>query len=159
MPLYEMVREKSFRQDLLYRINTVELRLPPLRDRQGDVALLIDHFLQVYTDKYQREGFRILAPTLRKLEQYPWPGNIRELQHAIERAVIMEDTDGIVPEASLHQMGYAEPSPEEELNLEEVEKKAIMHAINKHHGNISQAAKELGLGRTTLYRKMNKYGL
>ncbi|MEM9985610.1 MAG: sigma-54 dependent transcriptional regulator [Bacteroidota bacterium] len=159
MPLYEMVREKSFRQDLLYRINTVELRLPPLRERQGDVTLLIDHFLQVYTDKYQREGFRIPAPTLRKLEQYPWPGNIRELQHAIERAVIMEDTDGIVPEASLHQLGYAEPSPEEELNLEEVEKKAIMHAINKHHGNISQAAKELGLGRTTLYRKMNKYGL
>ena len=159
MPLYDMVQEKSFRQDLLYRINTVELKLPPLREREGDVALLAEHFLHIYTDKYNRSGFRLTPATMRRLEQYSWPGNIRELQHVIERAVIMEDTDGIIPDEPVGSHFSATPDPEADLNLEEVEKKAIMHAINKHHGNISQAAKELGLGRTTLYRKMNKYGL
>lgn len=159
MPLHEMVHEKTFRQDLLYRINTVELKLPPLRDREGDIELITTHFLKIYTEKYNREGFSIPANIIRRLNQYTWPGNIRELQHSIERAVIMEDTDGIVPEGAEQVNLFQETEAGDELNLEEVEKKAIMHAINKHHGNISQAAKELGLGRTTLYRKMNKYGL
>ncbi len=159
MPLHEMVHEKTFRQDLLYRINTVELKLPPLRDREGDIELITRHFLKIYTEKYNREGFSIPANVIRRLNQYTWPGNIRELQHSIERAVIMEDTDGIVPEGAEQVNLFQETEAGDELNLEEVEKKAIMHAINKHHGNISQAAKELGLGRTTLYRKMNKYGL
>lgn len=159
MPLHEMVHEKTFRQDLLYRINTVELKLPPLRDREGDIELITTHFLKIYTEKYNREGFSIPANVIRRLNQYTWPGNIRELQHSIERAVIMEDTDGIVPEGAEQVNLFQETEAGDELNLEEVEKKAIMHAINKHHGNISQAAKELGLGRTTLYRKMNKYGL
>jgi two-component system, NtrC family, response regulator HydG len=157
LPLYQMVQEKTFRQDLLYRINTVELELPPLRERQGDVAMLAHHFLTIYTDKYHRDSFAIPPAVIRRLEQYSWPGNIRELQHALERAVIMEDAESLIPpeppEAS------QDTEPEADLNLEEVERKAIMTAIHKHQGNISQAAKELGLGRTTLYRKMNKYGL
>jgi two-component system, NtrC family, response regulator HydG len=159
MPLYEMVKEKTFRQDLLYRINTVEIQLPALREREGDVERLAQHFLRIYTQKYQREGFRLPTSTLRRLQQYSWPGNIRELQHAIERAVIMEDAEGMIPDEPPDLGGDPGPPLQEDLNLEEVEKKAIMHAINKHQGNISQAAKELGLGRTTLYRKMNKYGL
>lgn len=157
MPLHEMVQEKTFRQDLLYRINTVELRLPPLRERQGDVPILANHFLRIYADKYNREGFSIPAAIMRRLEQYSWPGNIRELQHSLERAVIMEDAESLIPQETIDM--YQEPEPQADLNLEEVERKAIMHAIHKHHGNISQAARELGLGRTTLYRKMNKYGL
>lgn len=159
MPLHEMIPAKTFRQDLLYRINTVEIVLPPLRDRVGDIPLLAQHFLQVYTDKYQRDGFRLSPAVLDRMAHYPWPGNIRELQHALERAVIMEDTDGIIPEAP----PPAGPAPSlaapPDYNLEEVEKTAIRQAISKHSGNISKAAKELGLGRTTLYRKMNKYGL
>lgn len=157
MPLYQMVQEKTFRQDLLYRINTVELELPPLRERQGDVAMLAHHFLKIYTEKYHRDGFAIPPAVIRRLEQYSWPGNIRELQHALERAVIMEDAESLIPQES--PGAYQDAEPETDLNLEEVERKAIMTAIHKHQGNISQAAKELGLGRTTLYRKMNKYGL
>jgi two-component system, NtrC family, response regulator HydG len=157
MPLYQMVQAKTFRQDLLYRINTVELELPPLREREGDVDILAQHFLQIYTDKYNRDGFTIPPAIMRRLEQYSWPGNIRELQHALERAVIMEDAESLIPHETTG--GLSEPDPEADLNLEEVERKAIMSAIHKHQGNISQAARELGLGRTTLYRKMNKYGL
>jgi len=159
MPLHQMVQEKTFRQDLLYRINTVEITLPPLRERQGDIPLLAQHFLQIYTDKYQREGFRLSPAVLDRMNQYGWPGNIRELEHALERAVIMEDTDGIIPDESSAPFAPNMPTQETDFNLEEVEKTAIRQAISKHGGNISKAAKELGLGRTTLYRKMNKYGL
>lgn len=160
MPLYEMVQEKTFRQDLIYRINTVEIKLPPLRERNGDIPLLVNHFLRIYTDKYQRTEFSIGPDILNRMEAYPWPGNIRELQHALERAVIMEDTDNLLP-AVTHSLAHENHNAPEQAdyNLEEVEKRAIKQAISKHQGNISKAAKELGLGRTTLYRKMNKYGL
>ncbi|MDP5172617.1 MAG: sigma-54 dependent transcriptional regulator [Bacteroidia bacterium] len=157
MPLHQMVAEQHFRQDLLYRINTVEITLPPLRDRQDDILLLINHFMHVYADRYNRDPLGIPSPMLEQMKRYPWPGNIRELQHGIERAVIMEDLDSLIPDAALREI---EPfSQLEDYNLEEVEREAIKKAIAKHSGNISHAAKELGLGRTTLYRKMNKYGL
>ncbi|GAB4408432.1 MAG: sigma-54 dependent transcriptional regulator [Bacteroidia bacterium] len=159
MPLHEMVAQKTFRQDLLYRINTVELVLPPLRDRVEDIPLLAAHFLRVYAAKYQREGFRLNEDVLRAMTHYHWPGNIRELQHAIERAVIMEDTEGIIPYDAFYSPALPDDLSREAYNLEEVEKDAIQKAISKHSGNISKAAKELGLGRTTLYRKMDKYGL
>lgn len=159
MPLHDMVQEKAFRQDLLYRINTVEITLPPLRERIGDIPLLVRHFLHIYTHKYQREGFRLSDEVIARMAQYAWPGNIRELQHALERAVIMEDTDGIIPEDLSTGESPESVALQTGYNLEEVEKTAIRHAISKHGGNISKAAKELGLGRTTLYRKMNKYGL
>lgn len=163
MPLYEMVRQKEFRQDLLYRINTVEIQLPPLRERLEDIPLLAHHFLKLYSQKYQKEGMEIAAETLQKLQQYSWQGNVRELQHALERAVIMADGMVLQPDDFLlHQHASSTPSQRQvgpTLNLEDMEKIAIKNAILKHDGNLSKAAKELGLGRTTLYRKMTKYGL
>jgi len=163
MPLYEMVRQKEFRQDLLYRINTVEIQLPPLRERMEDIPLLARHFLKQYSEKYQKGGMEIAAATLQKLQQYPWHGNVRELQHALERAVIMADGMVLQPDDFLlHNHNSTTSSAQnttETLNLEDMEKLAIKNAILKHDGNLSKAAKELGLGRTTLYRKMTKYGL
>ena len=157
MPLYEMVREKEFRQDLIYRINTVEVMLPPLRERGADIPLLVRHFLEIYHRKYQRSPIAPDEEMLRRMQAYDWPGNIRELQHAVERAVIMGDPDSLVPESLAQGTGISSAGAPD-LNLEEVEKAAIKHAISRHQGNISKAAKELGLGRTTLYRKMTKYG-
>lgn len=157
MPLHSMVQEQTFRQDLLYRINTVELTLPALRERQDDIPLLVEHFMAIYADRYNREPLKIPASLADQMRRYHWPGNIRELQHAIERAIIMEDLDCLLPVSTI-----SEPAPFtqlEDYNLEEVEREAIKKAIEKHNGNISHAARELGLGRTTLYRKMNKYGL
>ena len=160
MPLHEMVREKKFRQDLIYRINTVEITLPPLRERISDIPLLVDYFMERYAKKYNREPIPVKADDMERLQRYSWPGNIRELQHSIERAVIMEDLDSMVPMDDVSSILPSSSSTmQTDYNLEEVEKNAIKHAISKHNGNISKAAKELGLGRTTLYRKMSKYGL
>jgi two-component system response regulator HydG len=162
MPLHEMVRDGRFRQDLLYRINTVEVPLPPLRERGEDILQLAHHYLAVYSAKYQTATRHISPATRHKLFQYHWPGNIRELQHAVERAVIMSEGDTLQPEDFI----LSEPQPAFDpldstpnLNLEEVEKVAIRNAVLKHQGNLSKAAKELGLGRTTLYRKMSRYGI
>lgn len=161
MPIHEMVGQKSFRQDLLYRINTVEIQVPPLRERIEDIPLLVEHFLRVYAKKYQKPAPRVNAATLKKLEKYHWPGNVRELQHALERAVIMGETQVLQPTDFLLM---ASENKEDGLvfdnyNLEEVEKAVIRRTIGKHGGNISQAARELGLTRTSLYRRLEKYGL
>lgn len=162
MPLYKMVGESTFRQDLLYRINTVELKLPPLRERVEDIQLLAEYYLDIYAAKYNKGEMEIAADTTKKLQRYHWPGNIRELQHSLERAVIMSDSRTLHPHDFMLQAVETIPIHAEEpdnLNLEEVEKNAIRDAILKHNGNLSRAAKELGLGRTTLYRKLSKYGL
>lgn len=162
MPLYEMVRDHRFRQDLLYRINTVELQLPPLRERQEDIPVLARHYLGIYASKYGKGEMDIAPATMQKLNSYHWPGNIRELQHALERAVIMSDSDVLQPgDFILHEIAptMSAGAVDDTLNLEDVEKSAIRSAILKHNGNLSRAARELGLGRTTLYRKMSKYGL
>lgn len=166
MPLYEMVQQKEFRQDLLYRINTVEIQLPSLRERLEDIPLLAHHFLQLYSGKYQKHGMEITDETLQKLQQYTWQGNVRELQHSVERAVIMADGMVLQPDDFLLHGAKTSNAPSSNLssnannlNLEKMEKLAIKNAILKHDGNLSKAAKELGLGRTTLYRKMAKYGL
>ena len=161
MPIDEMVAENQFRQDLLYRINTVEISIPPLRDRIEDISPLVDHFLKVYSKKYGKTAMRISAATLKKLEKYKWPGNVRELQHAIERAVILSESSSLQPSDFLFQ---SKDSKDEGMifdgfNLESVEKSIIRKVISRHGGNISQAAKELGLSRTSLYRRLEKYGL
>ena len=157
-PLMDMVADGSFRLDLLYRINTVEIELPPLRERIEDIPLLVDHYMGVYAAKYQKPGMRIDQAALKQLSGYPWPGNIRELQHAVERAVIMSNERTLKTEDFL--MPKATPStPSHSLKVEDVEKEAIQKAINRYDGNLSKAAQELGIGRTTLYRKMKKYGL
>lgn len=161
MPVYDMVAENTFRQDLLYRINTVELHLPPLRERQDDVTVLAEHFTQVYCDKYRKPHKKLAASTLKKMTKYPWPGNIRELQHAIERAIIMSEGNILMPDDFFFLVQKTDNPSEaaDNLNLDEVEKNVILKAVNKHSGNISKAAKELGLTRASLYRRLEKHGL
>ena len=161
MPIYDMVARNDFRQDLLYRINTVEIQLPLLRERQEDIALLVDHFLGIFAKKYQKSITAVSAPALKKLERYRWPGNIRELIHTLERAVILAESQILQPADFLF------PDTEKKVegvvfdnyNLENVEKTVIRKALKKHAGNVSHAAKDLGLTRTSLYRRMEKYGL
>ncbi len=160
--LRQLVREKRFREDLVYRINTVEIALPPLSERREDIPLLVQHYLRVYGHKYQRPAARISDQTLHRLTQYSWPGNVRELQHAVERAVIMSDSaelraDDLLPSGGQAHSGTAVQL--DELNLEEIEKLLIRKALDKHDGNISHAARELGLTRASLYRRLDKYGL
>ncbi|QCR22437.1 sigma-54 dependent transcriptional regulator [Pontibacter sp. SGAir0037] len=164
MPLREMVQRNEFRQDLLYRINTVELNLPPLRKRLEDIPLFADHFLAAYAKKYKQALKRLSAPALEKLQRYTWPGNVRELQHVLERASIMSDNRELQPDDFFFM-------PEEEFNvhaatttpdaqsLDDLERDAVQRAMQKHDGNISKAAKELGLSRGALYRRLEKYAL
>jgi two-component system response regulator HydG len=162
MPIYEMVGENTFRQDLLYRVNTVEIHLPSLRERLDDIPLLADHFVKMYNTKY-RKNIKTMAPnTTAKLQKYSWPGNIRELQHAIERAIIMSDTDILSPDDFfflVQKPDIGQSIIPDDFNLDNVEKSVIEKAVNKHNGNISKAAKELGLTRASLYRRLEKYGL
>ena len=154
----EIHDEQRFRKDLLYRINTVEITLPPLRERISDIPLLAEHYIGLYSRKYNKPALRLDATEIKKLQSYKWPGNIRELQHALERAVIVSDGKNIKAEDILvNRNGRQEPT--EELNITRLEEKAIKRAIAQHNGNLTQVAKSLGLGRTTLYRKMEKYGI
>lgn len=160
MPLYDMVKEGTFRQDLLYRINTVELRMPSLAERKDDMELLVKHFMDVYGKKYKKPHMRIDAATLNKLKRYNWPGNIRELQHAIERAIILSDENKLSTNDFLLRTSANTPTSEESsLNLSEMEKRLILKALDKNSGNVTRAAKELGLDRLALYRRLQKYGL
>ena len=161
MLIYDMVAKNDFRQDLLYRINTVEINLPPLRERKEDIALLVGHFLTIFSKKYKKNITGTSASALKKLERYHWPGNIRELRHTLERAIILTESqmlqpaDFLFPETEKDVDGVVF----ENYNLENVEKTVIRKALKKHEGNVSHAAIELGLTRTSLYRRMEKYGL
>jgi two-component system response regulator HydG len=159
----EQLRDpKRFRPDLLYRINTIEIHIPPLRERPADIPLLVAHYGQLYARKYGRPELAVPAASMARLQQYRWPGNVRELKHAVERAVIMSENgsfplDGIV-------LAPATPAPRARevgvtLNLDELEKHTIQQAISQCQGNLTRAAQALGLGRTTLYRKMARHGL
>ncbi|MBN1599006.1 MAG: sigma-54-dependent Fis family transcriptional regulator [Bacteroidales bacterium] len=159
--IHQMVEEGKFRQDLLYRINTVEIHLPPLRERTGDIGILADHFLKIYSKKYKKNISRLSPIALKKLNLYSWPGNVRELQHALERAVIMCDSNILEPD-DFHLSSSRGKQNDVELdnyNLDEIEKKIIIKVLKQNQGNITQAAKELGLTRTSLYRRMEKYDL
>lgn len=161
VPLYERVREKTFRQDLLYRINTVEIHLPPLRERVTDIPLLAEHFLKMYARKYQKPNLKFAADTVKKLQAYNWPGNIRELRHAVERAIILCDGDQLEPNDFMLQ-NLIEEEGETALpsyNLDDLEKWAVQKSMTRHQGNITRAAEELGLTRAALYRRLEKYGL
>ena len=158
--LHERVAEGTFRQDLLYRINTVELHMPPLRERGDDVLLLADYFVDIYKRKYRKDIDGLNAEAREKLMRYAWPGNVRELQHAVERAVILSDRRTLGA-----QLFALRPSPtvrKEQtptLNLEQLEREAIAKAVRTAEGNINRAAALLGITRYALYRKMEKYGL
>lgn len=159
MPIHEMVEQGKFRQDLLYRINTVEIRIPPLCERVDDIPLLANHFLNFYTRKYHKEIVAFSDAAVMKLKKYAWPGNVRELQHAIERAVIMADSPTLQETDFLFSRKGGHSAESDTLNLDDVEKAAVVKAIQLHNGNISKAAEELGLTRASLYRRMEKYGL
>jgi DNA-binding NtrC family response regulator len=158
--LKTMVKEGTFREDLLYRINTVAMQLPALKERIDDIPLLVEHFLKTYCKKYQKESIRIPEYVITKLQSYHWPGNIRELQHAIERAVIMSD-GGELQSGDFLFLSQSEDSTAsiDNYNLEGLEEWAVKNAVKKHRGNISHAAKELGLSRGAMYRRMEKYDL
>ena len=163
-PVHAMAREGAFRQDLLYRVNTVEIRLPPLRERGDDVLALAHHFLRVYAGKYRKPVQRISDAALAKLGGYAWPGNVRELMHAVERAVILSESDALHP-ADFALAAPEPPPPSSEgvdfdsLDLDTLERAAVRKALSKHGGNVSHAASELGISRKALYRRIEKYGL
>lgn len=164
MPLYDMVKENHFRQDLLYRINTIEIQIPALRDRIEDIPLLANHFLKHYATKYGKSVSKISDAAMTRMSKHPWPGNIRELQHALERAIILSNSNVLQPED--FNFNVVSNSKENEssvaldqYNLDEVEKLLIRKVLKKYNGNITQAAAELGLTRSSLYRRLEKHGL
>jgi two-component system, NtrC family, response regulator HydG len=159
--IYEMVENETFRQDLLYRVNTVEIHLPPLRERNQDIEILAYHYLSTYAKKYKKKIAKISAQAMKKLNIYPWPGNVRELQHAIERAVIMAESSSLEPDdfiltTTRKKQGELDIDT---YNLDDIERKIITKVLKQHQGNITKAAKDLGLTRTSLYRRMEKYEL
>ena len=165
-PIYQLAAQNLFRKDLIYRINTVEITLPPLRERHGDVELLARHFAAYYATKNHKPVPDFSDAALRKLNQHSWPGNIRELQHAMERAIIMAESDVLQPEDfsfSPMEMPSAQPAPasssDVSLPLSEIERETIIRVIEKNKGNISKSAKELGLTRTALYRRLSKHDI
>jgi|WetSurMetagenome_2_1015567.scaffolds.fasta_scaffold00730_11 two-component system, NtrC family, response regulator HydG len=159
--LSELIRENLFREDLFFRINTIQIEIPPLSSRGEDILLLAEHFLNMYGKKYEKTNLKICGPAIEKLKQYEWPGNVRELQHIIENSVIMADEKIIRPE-NLHfttKISSGKTLTDNSLNLNSIEKVTIKEALFKHKGNINQAAKELGITRKTLYSKIEKYEL
>lgn len=162
VPLAELANENRFRKDLIYRINTVEIIVPPLRKRGNDIVLLAKHFIKVYSNKYLKPTLSLNSNALEKLLNYYYPGNVRELQYAIERAVIMSDGDILEAKDIIFSPIEAAPAEQQIIassNLSDVEKHTILKVIEKNQGNISKAAKELGITRTALYRRLSKYDL
>ncbi|MEP6949237.1 MAG: sigma-54 dependent transcriptional regulator [Ginsengibacter sp.] len=162
LPIAELANENRFRKDLIYRINTVEIVIPPLRKREDDIILLAKHFARIYANKYLKPEPVFDSKAVEKMKQYLFPGNVRELQYTMERAVIMADgeelTAGDLIFSPLESSIPADAEPVE-LNLSALEKNTILRVIEKYNGNISRAAKELGLTRTALYRRLSKYDI
>ncbi len=157
-PLYNMVDDGEFREDLLYRINTIQIELPPLRQRQEDIPVLAQFFLQKFASKYKREIHKIDASAIQKLKKHSWPGNIRELEHVIEKAVILSEGNQLTTSDFYFNDQSVDDSPDT-LNLEENEIRLLRMALRKNDDNVSEAARELGISRKTMYNKMKKYEL
>ena len=161
MPIGEMIQNGQFRQDLLYRINTVEIALPPLRERPEDIPVLLNFFMRQYSKLYQKVRKRADKRAVRCLTDYNWPGNVRELRHVVERAVILSDNeilsrDDLYPK---NDSSHKKDFPLDTHNLDTIERKVINQAIQNHSGNITKAANDLGITRMALYRRMKKFGL
>ena len=166
LPPDRLADESLFRQDLLFRLNTVEIELPPLRERREDILLLVDHFVALYAKKYGKPVRELPGDVAAALQAYDWPGNVRALRHAAERAVILAGEDRFTVEDFSLSRGTApkpsappSPSPGDDLNLDRAERHMVESALKKHSYNISLAAAELGLTRASLYRRMDKHGL
>ncbi|ALJ00816.1 sigma-54-dependent transcriptional regulator [Rufibacter tibetensis] len=160
--LNDLASDARFRKDLIYRINTVEIVVPPLRKRGNDIILLAKHYINIYSEKYLKPSLELTPKAMEKLKSYSFPGNVRELQYAIERAVIMSDDYAL--DARDIIFSPIESAPTESIqtnatNLEELEKATIIRVLEKHNGVMTKAAKELGITRTALYRRLGKYEL
>jgi DNA-binding NtrC family response regulator len=151
--LMKMIGDGRFREDLLYRINTIMIEVPPLRDRVDDIPILANYFLKAYCEKYNKEPIKINTHALEKLTTYSWPGNVRELQHAIEKAVIMSDSPVLLP-SDFEFRSASRNVSHHEFTLAEMEKKMILDCLKRHGNNISVAASKLGITRQTLYNKL-----
>jgi DNA-binding NtrC family response regulator len=156
--LMEMVNEGRFREDLLYRINTIMIEVPPLRDRVDDIPILANYFLKIHSERYGKKGMKISTHAMEKLANHLWPGNVRELQHSIEKAVIMSDSPVLKHSDFAFSTSHG-MQIHAEMTLDEMEKRMIFESLKRHSNNISVVAAKLGLSRQTLYNKMNKYGL
>lgn len=154
--LHEMVKQSHFREDLFYRINTIQIEIPPLRHRKEDIVLFADYFLKKYAALYERTGLTLHPQTIRKLESHHWPGNIRELQYTIEKAVILAEKNVIKP-SGLSMYADKTFSFERVPNLKEVERKAILAAVSQNAENLTAAAEQLGISRQTLYNKLKQF--
>ena len=157
--LFEMAEKAEFRQDLLFRINTIHINIPPLRNRKEDIMPLAEMFLKRYSEKYKKDNVIISAAAEEKMLSHRWDGNIRELQHTIEKAVIMCDDNVINPEHLGLYQSVTSSVPDTNATLEDIERKAIADAINSNNGNLSLVAQKLGITRQTLYNKIKRYGL
>jgi two-component system response regulator HydG len=161
LPLKELSNETKFRKDLIYRINTIEITVPPLRERKEDILLLAKHFIKIYGEKYFKRNIGLDEKAEKKLMKYQFPGNVRELQYIIERAIIMTDNDTLSEEDIVFSPIENEAGKQNEVNdetkLSAIEKQTILRVIEKNKGNITKAAKELGITRTALYRRLSKY--
>jgi len=158
--LEEMVSKNLFREDLYYRINTIVIEIPPLRDRGEDIVLLAEYFLKEYANKYEKFYLKFNSKTLDKLMKYSWPGNVRELRHTVEKAVILSDSDVLTPEDFIISHPAQQTIHQEEPStFAEIEKQAVQIALRNNNGNVLKASKELGLARQTMYNKMQKYNL
>jgi DNA-binding NtrC family response regulator len=156
--LSEEVEKGAFRADLLYRLNTIEIQLPPLRDRREDIVPIAMHFMNMYRDRYRKEVENISSDAIDLLMRYPWPGNVRELDHSIQRAVLMTPAESIRPE----DLGLTTESTTmgiDSMSLDEVEALLVQKALQRANGNVSHAAKALGLSRAALYRRIERYNL
>jgi DNA-binding NtrC family response regulator len=154
-----MIVDGTFRDDLLFRLNTVEIRLPPLRERREDIMLLATRFLDIYTRKYGRDSGGFHRDATQALLHYPWPGNVRELSHVVERAVLIGGGPQLqAGDLMLERRGAAGGVGLEQLKLEEAEELLIRNALDRCGGNVQAAAERLGLSRSALYRRMEKYG-
>ena len=155
----EEVRAGRFREDLLFRLNTIEIRLPPLRERREDLSLLANYFLREFAQRYRKRLANFESGAMQMLLEYPWPGNVRELEHAVERAVLMAQNEAVCSS----DLGLRTPrdgaARVEEMSLEDVECLLVKKALARHEGNVSAAAEALGLSRSALYRRLKKHGL
>jgi DNA-binding NtrC family response regulator len=156
----ELVSKNLFREDLYYRINTIVIEIPPLRDRGEDIVLLAEHFLKEYAGKYEKFYLKFSSKTLDKLMKYNWPGNVRELRHTIEKAVILCDSDVLMPEDFIISHSIQQTSLQQKpITFAEIEKQALQIALNNNNGSVLKASKELEIARQTMYNKMQKYNL
>lgn len=156
--LDQLIGAQQFREDLLYRINTIKIEVPPLRERGEDIELLATHFLKNFEKKYRKTGLKISTAAIDKLMKYPWPGNVRELQHTIEKAVILSETQVLKPDDFVLKLSQRNKESKL-LSLDEMEKQLIEASLEKHNGNLSAVASQLGITRQTLYNKIKKHDL